>query len=394
MSSPEIGRHSPRRVDPREDFAPLYVVWELTLKCDLACRHCGSRAGKAREAELSMAEARDVVAQLAGLGTRELAFIGGEAYLYPEWLQIVSAARDAGIRPTMTSGARALDAEMCQRAADAGLEAISVSVDGLRSTHDTLRAVKGSFDACIEALGHIRAAGMQPFANTQINRLNLDELPELTQVLEAAGILCWQVQLTGPMGRAADRPEWLLQPYEMLEAFEVVGPLARAMTERGIVVNAGNNLGYYGPYEKWIRREPYGGCAAGRHVLGIEANGDIKGCPSLPSGPYVGANLRDHDLATIWRENSRVAFARDRGTRELWGRCKGCYYAEICKGGCSWTAHAALGKRGNMPWCHHRAIEAKKEGRRERLELTQAAPGDPFDFAQFRLIEEDWPADS
>ena len=81
MSTPKIGRHSPRRVDPREDFAPLYVVWELTLKCDLACRHCGSRAGKAREAELSMAEARDVVAQLAELGARELAFIGGEAYL-------------------------------------------------------------------------------------------------------------------------------------------------------------------------------------------------------------------------------------------------------------------------------------------------------------------------
>ena len=116
MSTPEIGRHSPRRIDPKETFAPLYVVWELTLKCDLACRHCGSRAGKARQAELSMDEARDVVAQLAELGTRELAFIGGEAYLYPEWLAIVSAARDAGIRPTMTSGARALDAEMCQRA--------------------------------------------------------------------------------------------------------------------------------------------------------------------------------------------------------------------------------------------------------------------------------------
>jgi MoaA/NifB/PqqE/SkfB family radical SAM enzyme len=192
-SGPQIGRHSPRRVDIREALAPLYVVWELTLKCDLACRHCGSRAGKARQEELSLTEAREVVAQLAELGTRELAFIGGEAYLYPEWLQIVSAARDAGIRPTMTSGARALDAEMCQRAADAGLEAISVSVDGLLETHDTLRAVKGSYQACIDALGHIRAAGMQPFANTQINRLNLHELPELTQVLEQAGILCCKV---------------------------------------------------------------------------------------------------------------------------------------------------------------------------------------------------------
>lgn len=384
-------RRSPRRIDPSSAFRPVYVVWELTLKCDLACRHCGSRAGRQRERELSLDEALGVLDQLAALGTRELAFIGGEAYLYPDWLELVRGAAQRGIRPTMTSGARALDRELCQRAADAGLEAISVSVDGLSSTHDTLRAVKGSHAACMAALGHIRDAGMQPFANTQINRLNLPELPELTAALEAAGIICWQVQLTGPMGRAADRPEWLLQPYEMLEAFDILGPLAKGMTERGIVVNAGNNLGYYGPWERWIRRAPYGGCAAGRHVLGIEANGDIKGCPSLPSGPYVGANLRDVDLATAWEENATVAFARDRGTSELWGHCKGCYYASVCKGGCSWTAHAALGRRGNMPWCHHRALELKKQGRRELLELVQRAPGDPFDMGSFALREEDWP---
>jgi radical SAM protein with 4Fe4S-binding SPASM domain len=139
-------------------------------------------------------------------------------------------------------------------------------------------------------------------------------------------------------------------------------------------VNAANNLGYFGPFEHLIRLEHWKGCSAGRHVLGIESNGDVKGCPSLPSAPYVGGNLRDSPLAAIW-ESRELAFARDRGTDELWGYCKGCYYAEECKGGCSWTSHTLLGKRGNMPYCHHRASELARVGKRERLEPVEASLG-------------------
>ena len=130
-----------------------------------------------------------------------------------------------------------------------------------------------------------------------------------------------------------------------------LGPAAKA---RGCTINAGNNLGYYGPAERHLRIEPYGGCGAGRFVLGVESNGDVKGCPSLPSAPYVGGNVREAPLAEIW-ERQAIGFARDRGTSELWGFCKTCYYAEVCQGGCSWTAHALLGRRGNMPWCLHRS---------------------------------------
>lgn len=379
-----------RRIDTREAFAPLYVVWELTLRCDLACRHCGSRAGLPREAELSLSEALDVVRQLAELGTREVAFIGGEAYLNPDWLKIVRAVREAGIRATMTTGARALDAGLARQAAEAGLSAVSVSVDGLEETHDRLRGVRGSYRAALAALGHIGDAGMRPFANTQWNRLNLPEVEPLGDVLLQAGIKAWQIQVTGPMGRAADRDDWLLQPSDMLVLFERLGRVAEKAIAAGVTVNAGNNLGYFGPYEHLIRLEYWKGCAAGRHVMGIESNGDVKGCPSLPSAPYVGGNLRHKSVREIWEGSAELAFARDRGVEELWGYCAGCYYADTCKGGCSWTSHTLLGRRGNMPYCHHRALELKRAGRRERLVKVQEAPGQPFDFGRFELVEEAW----
>src|SRR5262245_41154647 len=74
-------RHLPladeaRPVDQR--VRPLYAVWEITLRCDLACRHCGSRAAHARPDELSTAECLDLVRQMAELGVREVTIIGGE----------------------------------------------------------------------------------------------------------------------------------------------------------------------------------------------------------------------------------------------------------------------------------------------------------------------------
>ncbi|MCB9745068.1 MAG: radical SAM protein [Alphaproteobacteria bacterium] len=380
-----------RRVSRTSDQAPLYVVWELTLKCDLACRHCGSRAGRPRAEELSLEEAVGVADQLAAAGTREVAFIGGEAYLHPDWLEIVRAVSARGMRATMTTGARALTPERCAAAAEAGLQAVSVSVDGLEATHDLLRAVKGSWRAALDALGHAAAAGIAPYANTQFNRLNAPEVEPLSGVLFDRGIKAWQVQLTGPMGRAADRPEWLLQPYEIPALVEALADAARRGRARGCVLNAGNNLGYFGPNEHLLRVEPWAGCAAGRHVLGIESNGDVKGCPSLPSAPYVGGNLREQPLSEIWADAPELNFARERGEDELWGYCGRCYYRSVCKGGCSWTSHTLLGRRGNMPWCAHRAEMLAKEGKRERLVKVQAAPGQPFDFGRFELVEEALP---
>lgn len=380
-----------RRIQPTaEEAAPLYVVWELTLECDLACRHCGSRAGKARQSELSVEEAREVAQQLAAMGTREVAFIGGEAYLHPDWLDIVAAVAEHGIRPTMTSGARAIDAELAGRMADAGMQAVSVSIDGLEATHDTLRAVRGSHAAAVAAAGHIGAAGMDPYANTQWNQLNLPELEDLGALLLDAGIKAWQVQVTGPMGRAADRPEWLLQPWQILELIDRLGAFAERTQQRGCTINAANNLGYFGPHEGRIRIAPYHGCAAGIYVMGIEANGDIKGCPSLPSWPYVGGNVREQTIAELWEHNASIRFARDRDTSELWGHCGDCYYKEVCRGGCSWTAHALLGRRGNMPYCYHRADMLRQRGIRERLVQAERAKGKPFDFGRFDLIEEAW----
>jgi radical SAM protein with 4Fe4S-binding SPASM domain len=387
---------SRRRLDVlSSDLFPAYVVWELTLRCDLACTHCGSRAGPKRPDELTTEEALRVVAELAAMRAREVVLIGGEAYLHDGFLEIAAALEAAGIVPTITSGGRGITAELARGMADAGIERVSISIDGLEATHDRMRAFAGSFALATQALGHCREAGMVIAANTNLNRLNKGDLEGLYDHLRAQRIAAWQVQITTPLGRAADRTDMLLQPWDLLDVVPRVAALKRRGLAEGIVIMPGNNLGYFGPEEALLRspreggRDHFAGCQAGRFVMGIESDGAVKGCPSLQTASYVGGHVRERPLAEIWDHAPELAFARGRTVEDLWGFCRTCAFAEVCMGGCSFTAHAVFGRPGNNPYCHFRARTLAREGKRERLVPAAAAPGRPFDHGLFDLVVED-----
>ncbi|MEA2696493.1 MAG: hypothetical protein QOI66_764, partial [Myxococcales bacterium] len=288
-----------------------------------------------------------------------------------------------------------LSAERAAAAAQAGLQSVSVSLDGLEETHDRLRGVRGAYQSALSALGHLRAAGITIAVNTQINRLSMPELPAILETVIAAGARAWQVQLTAAMGRAADQPDLLPQPSDLLELFPLLVQLKRRCDQAGVMLWPGNNIGYFGPYESLLRgtmpRGHMASCGAGRATLGIEADGAVKGCPSLQTDPWTGGNLRDDSLRDIWERSAPLRYTRDRTVDDLWGYCRDCYYADTCRAGCTWTAFSLFGKAGNNPLCHHRALEFQRQGKRERLVPVAPAPGQPFDNGRFEIVIEEIP---
>jgi radical SAM protein with 4Fe4S-binding SPASM domain len=372
---------------------PVYAVWEITLKCDLACHHCGSRAGKARSRELTTNECLDVVRQLARLGCREVTIIGGEAYLRKDFTDIIREIRAQGMSSTMTSGGRNFTEERVKAAADAGLQGVSISLDGLEATHDRIRGVQGSFKAALAAIERLKRHGVAVGCNTQINALSWRELPRVMDTIIEAGATHWQTQLTVAMGNAVDHPELLLQPYELAELYPMLARLYVDGLDRGLLMVPGNNIGYFGPYEHLWRGGPnrdghWLGCNAGQNTIGLEADGTIKGCPSLPTKGYSGGNILDRSLEDIWVNAPELNFTRDRTKKDIWGRCGSCYYADVCRGGCSWTTTVLFGRPGNNPYCHYRVLQLLKEGKRERVVRVEKAPGLPFDQGRFELVEE------
>src|SRR5262249_16666884 len=150
----------------------------------------------------------------------------------------------------------------------------------------------GSHEAALHALDAGREAGLVVSSNTQINRLNYRLLRETCDELRAHGIVAWQVQLTVPMGPAPHRPEWIIEPWNLVEVIDTLAAIQREAVASHTNPEAppfnvfvGNNIGYFGPHELTLRSRPGGreahwsGCRAGINVIGIESDGTVKACP-------------------------------------------------------------------------------------------------------------------
>ncbi len=165
----------PRDLRPEDEgqSVPIYAVWELTMKCDQPCQHCGSRAGHARDRELSTAEVLEVAASLADLGCREIALIGGEAYLRTDLHEIIAFLAGRGLRVGVQTGGRAHDAGA--GAAPQGSGPVRARGLGRRARRRTRRAARqrrqsrgGPARARRRPRGGAQGVGQQPGEPAQL----------------------------------------------------------------------------------------------------------------------------------------------------------------------------------------------------------------------------------
>ncbi len=382
------GRFYPAK-EARRDLVPRLVVWELTLACDQKCIHCGPRAGPKRRDELTTEECLQLIREMADMGVGEVVLIGGEAYLRNDFILIIRAIREAGMHCTMTTGGYNLNPRRVAAMVEAGISSVTLSIDGLAETHDYLRGMPGSWQRAIDALHNFKAAGAGIACNTQINARTRHELLPLLEHLAKAGIHSWQLQITVAHGNAADHHDIVLQPYMMVDVFETMEKVLDRCDQLGVRFWPGNSLGYFGPLEARMRKHQgrfWRGCTAGISSMGIESDGGLKNCPSLGGPNNIGGSWREHGLRKVWEESYQLNYIRQRTVDDLWGYCRECYYASTCMAGCTAASEALLGRPGNNPFCHHRALEMDKNGLRERVEMVSAPPGGGFDNGLFRII--------
>jgi radical SAM protein with 4Fe4S-binding SPASM domain len=358
-------------------YQPRRAVFEATLACNLHCRHCGSRAGRARPGELTVEECAGVFRDLKALGNRWLTIAGGEPTTRPDWLGICAAAADAGLRAGMLTNAVALRRDDIARAREAGLVSLGFSVDGIGAVHDRLRGKEGHFRRLCQAMDDCAAVGM-PFAVvTCLTRLNLPLLGEIHDFVTDRGVYAWQVQFGTDMGNLSDHPDLLPSAREMARAERVLAALIRRSPLR---IHVSDSIGYYGPGERLLRRASgggcFGGCPAGTKVVGIESNGNIKGCLSILAGyneravEYVEGNVRETSLVEIWNRPGAFAYNRAFDLDELTGTCRECLHAARCRGGCMAKKVASGGGNWN-PLCLQNA--PAEERRRVWPEVAAAA---------------------
>ena len=179
-------------------FTPRVCEWELTLQCNLECKHCSAIAGKARDNELTTNEAIDLAHQLGKAGCKQVALSGGEPILRPDWPHIAKTLSDQGIYVSMFTNGWSFKLETAYTAKAVGIKQVNVSIDGMEKTHDRIRRREGSFKKALEALHHLESANIFSGVFTSINQWNLDEIEEIHELLLNEGVRYWQLWLSSP----------------------------------------------------------------------------------------------------------------------------------------------------------------------------------------------------
>ena len=389
-------RRLPRRLPTDEDMAahrPVQVVWELTLACNLRCVHCGSRAGRKREDELSTEECLDVVRQLAELGTRAD---------HPDRRRSLLAQGLADHRqgdhrrrhPLRHPDRRARAHRGAHPRRGRGRHRHPRRVDRRTARHSRPAARRQG-----QLRSRAARAALRQRGRDQARREHADQCA--VETASARDLRYHRRARRAATGRCRSRWRWAMRstttpcccsPTKSPRRSTLLADLFERGRQIGFRLIPGNNIGYFGPHEymwRTITSEPehWAGCTAGENSLGLEADGKIKSCPSLPADPYGGGNARTVSIRDAMAALVPTTTRLDR--TPAGGFCGSCYYWNVCRGGCTWVTHGLSGKRGDNPFCHYRARELAKKGLRERIVKVAEAPGEPFDFGRFDIVVED-----
>ena len=306
------------------------LFFELTLRCNERCFHCGSNCLPQGGEELSVAEYRrilDEVKEDFDLNRLYLCITGGEPLLRPEFFDILGYAHELGYRWGMTTNATLITRDVAHRLAETGMKTVSVSIDGLPETHDRLRGLKGAYRAAMRGIQNLidEAAFRNVQVTTVVNHENIGELDELFRIMDGLDIDSWRVINLEPIGRALQWPDRMLTGEDYKRLFGFI----REKRQAGYPVEYGCSH-YLGPELEGELRDWYWLCNAGIYTASIMSNGDVGACLDIERRPEtIQGNIRQSRFRDIW--DSRFELFRQ-DLSSLSEHCRGCRHADHCRG--------------------------------------------------------------
>lgn len=351
------------------EYVPQLCVWELTLKCNMRCRHCGSVAGKARTNELTVNECMEVAQQLVDLGCQQVSFIGGEVFFYNGWERIARALSDCGLDINIITNGYlinknkdSIDSNALAQIKYARLANVGISIDGMAESHNYIRNVPDSFEKALNALDVLREEGIPTGVITSLVDSNVEDLEPLYNLLVEKGVTIWQIQIVAPMGNMSGKKEQLINPSKMPLITKFV---REKRFDQKMEIFAADNVGYFDENELYMRSRPgeyctWQGCQAGMSVVGIDSAGNISGCESLKAPEFIEGNLREESLYDIWNKEGNFAYNRNFDASMLTGACKDCDKGSICRGGCRGACYFTTDHKYENPYCCYPNKQVKR----------------------------------
>ena len=293
-SSPGVGSSvpvtTPATTESGDLGAPLYIAWQVTNECNLACLHCieESGPGKAFHDELGDEQVFSVLEQALDLEVPYLSFSGGEPMVHPRFFDMVEYVCGRNGQLKIETNGHYLTPENCARLKALGVKAVQVSLDGAtRETFNRMR-VRGDFDRTVEGIKNLHKAGVPieiNYSPTSFNTHEIGTAVDLAAELGAYSFYTGRTMYTGnavkTWHRLAPSEAQYQQYFEVLHAKvdEYRGRMRVYFHEMGLLEELRYRLHHPAA------------------LLIVLPNGLVKLINALP---FVCGDLRKQTLGEIW----------------------------------------------------------------------------------------------
>jgi len=311
-----------------------YLFLELTKKCNMACEHCGSNCSTTTSgSELTTEQWKEFILYASKqFDNNRVVFCitGGEPLLHPDFFEIVKTIKKAGFKWGLTTnGLMIKDAEYVRELYLSGMKTISLSIDGLRETHDSFRGIDGAYDKTMTAVRLLLERNKHAHVQitTTVSKKNLSELNSSYEELKQHGVRDWRIASVDPIGRAKGSNDLLLDEMDYDELFSFI-----TNKRRENEINVTYGCAHYIPdsFRFYLRDMPYK-CGAGEFVASVLSNGDIYSCVDIERRPdLVQGNILKDDFLQVWE----CGFHQFMGTErvKLSSKCANCGNKKLCNG--------------------------------------------------------------
>jgi 12,18-didecarboxysiroheme deacetylase len=355
------GRHSSKLPSHLLQFSadkrPV-VVWNITRRCNLKCIHCYAHArDREFDDELTTAEGKRLLDDLAGFGVPVVLFSGGEPMVRKDLPELAAHAVQKGMRAVISTNGTLITPQKARVLKEIGLSYVGISLDGMRDVNDRFRGVKGAFDAAMEGIENCKAAGIKVGLRFTINKFNLTEIPRIFDLLEERDIprACFYHLVYA--GRGSDLVKEDASHEETRKAVDLIMDLTRKLHDRGKpkeILTVDNHADGPYVYQRLLREDPRRAAEVLELLKMNEGNSSGRGigCVSWDGEVYADqfwrhysfGNVRQRPFSEIWTDLSEPLMGKLKDKKKyVTGRCARCRWLDICGGNFRVRAEAVSG---------------------------------------------------
>lgn len=325
----------------------MIISWNTTKACNINCIHCYRDAGTKQPDELTTAEGKKLIAEIAKAGFKILILSGGEPLMRQDIYELIAEAKAKGLRPVIGTNGTLITPEVVNRMKEAGLAAAGISIDSLKpSEHDTFRGCNGAWTQTLLGIAACREAGLPFQIHTTVSQWNQDEITQITDFAVSLGAVAHHIFFLVPTGRGKDIEDTTLKTAEYEALLERILDKQEQVQIEVKPTCAPQFMRIAA--QRGMKPRFTKGCLAGTSYCVILPNGDVHPCPYLP---MKAGNVREEDFDLIWQNSQLFNNLRH---EPLKGGCGSCGFEGIC-GGC--RARAYYYSDGDYmaeePWCSY-----------------------------------------